>query len=67
MAAIGGYQSRTLRDFVTLVVQGISSSIARLTTKVNNFALKPALISMAQQSQFRATLLEDHKLHLSAF
>jgi len=46
MAGIGGDQRRTLEDFVTLIVQGISSSIALLTTESNNFGLKPALISM---------------------
>jgi len=45
MAGIGGEQRRKLRDFVTIEVQGISLSITWPTIKVNNFELKPALIS----------------------
>ena len=40
---------------------------SRLNVEANNFELKPASISMVQQSQFRGTLLEDPNLHLSAF
>ena len=58
---------RTLRDFVTPGVQGIASSIAQPTIDVNNFELKPALISMVQQSQFGRTSLEDPNLHFSVF
>ena len=43
-------QGTTLRDFITPGVEGISSSIARPTVEVNNFELRPALISMVQQS-----------------
>jgi len=48
MDAEAGGQRRTLRDFITPGVQGISSSISRLTVEVNNFELRPALISMVQ-------------------
>ena len=61
MAGIGG-DKRTLWDFVTLGVQGISSNVEAIS-----FELKPALISMGQQSQFRGTPLEDPNLHLSIF
>ena len=64
MAGGGGEQRRTLRDFVTPGVQGITSSIAYPNVKANNFDLKPALIFMVQQSQFGGTLLEDANLHL---
>ena len=50
MARRGGDQRRTLRDFVTPRVQGIASSTARPTVDANNFELKPALISIVQQS-----------------
>jgi len=60
-------QRRTLRDFVTPGVQGITSSIARPTVDANNFMLKLTLISMVQQSQFGGTPLEDLNLHLSVF
>ena len=67
MAVVGGNQRRTLRVLVTLGVQGISWSIAQPKVEANNFELKPALISMVQQSQFRGTPLEDPNLHLSVF
>jgi len=63
MAGEGGDQRRTLWDFVTLGVQGIASSIARPNVDANNFELKPAVISMVQQSQFGGTPLEDSNLH----
>ena len=45
-------------------VQGIASSIARPNIDANNFELKPAFISIVQQSQFGGTPLEDPNLHL---
>lgn len=56
-----------LRDFVTLGVQGIASSIACPNVDTNNFEHKLALISMVQQSQFGSTSLEDPNLHLLVF
>ena len=67
MAGIGDDQRRTLLDFLTPRVQGISSSIARPTIEANNFELKPALTSMVQQSQLGGTPLEDPNLHISVF
>ena len=64
---MAGEERRTLRDFVTPGVQGIASSIAQLTVDAKNFKLKPALISMVQQSQFDGTPLKDPNLHLSVF
>ena len=64
---MAGEERRTLRDFVTLGVQGIASSIARPVVDANNFQLKPALIFMVQQSQFGRTPLEDLNLPLSVF
>ena len=63
--SMAGEARRTLHDFVTLGVQGMASTIARPTMDANNFELKPALISMLQQSQFGGTPLEDPNLHLS--
>jgi len=45
-------EERTLRDFLTPGAQGIALSIAQSTVEANNFELKPALMSMVQQSQF---------------
>ena len=64
-AGAGG--QRTLWDFITPEFQGISSSITRPTVEVNNFELKPMLISMVQQSQFGGSPMEDPNLHLSIF
>ena len=58
---------RTFLDFVTPGVQGIGSSITRPTVDANNFELKPALISMVQQSRFSGTPLEDPNVYLSIF
>jgi len=67
MASRRGDQRKTLRKFVTLWVQDITSSIARLNVEVNNFDLKPTLILMMQESQFGGTLMKDPNLHLSVF
>jgi len=60
-------QRRTLQDFVTPRVKGIGSSISRPAVNANNFELKPALISIVQQSQLGRTPLEDPNLQLSVF
>ena len=60
-------QRRTLQDFITPGVQGISSSITRPTVEVNNFEFRAALISMVQQSQFGGSPMEDPNLQLSIF
>jgi len=49
---MAGEERRSLRDFVTSKVQGIASSITQPVVDANNFELKPALISMVQQSHF---------------
>jgi len=67
MDAGAGGQRRTLRDFINLGVQEISSSISRPIVEVNNFELRPALMSMVQQSQFGGSPMEDPNLHLSIF
>jgi len=63
----GDDQRRILWDFVTLGVQGISSSIARPNVEAHNFELKPPLVSLVQKSQFQSTTLEDPNLHLLVF
>jgi len=60
-------QGRTLWDFITPEVQGISSTITRSTVEMNNFELRPVLISMVQQSQFGGSPMEDPNVHLSIF
>jgi len=60
-------QRETLRDFITLGDQGISSSIARPIVEVNNFELRPTVISVVQQSQFGGSPMNYPNLHLSIF
>jgi len=67
MDATLGSQRRTLQDFVTHGVQGISSSIARPTVEVNYFELRPALVSVVLQTQFGGSPMEDPNLHLLIF
>jgi len=62
-----GEERRTLRDFIIPRVQWNASSIAQPAVDANNFELKPALISMVQQSLFSESPLEDPNLHLLVF
>ena len=48
MAGGGGDLIGALRDFATLGVEGIASSIARPNVDANHFELKLALISIVQ-------------------
>jgi len=50
MAGGAGDQRRMLKDFVIAGVKGITSSITHPNVDANNFELKPALVSMVQQS-----------------
>ena len=59
--------SRPLRDFSTPLVNGIHDSIQRPSIQANNFELKPSIIQMVQNSQFRGTALEDPNLHIASF
>jgi len=60
-------QRRTLRDYVTPGAHSQTPGITIPPVAANNFELKPALISMVQQSQFGGSLMEDPNLHLSVF
>ena len=62
-----GNQRRTVRNFITLGVHDIISSIARPTGEAYNFKLNLALISMVQQAQARGNPMEYPNLHLSVF
>ena len=47
--------NRALRDFpLPGTGTGLQTSIARPTTNVNNFEIKPTLIQIVQQFQFRS-------------
>jgi len=60
-------QRRTLRDYVTPGVDSQTPGITIPPIAAHNFELKPALISMVQQSQFGGSLMEDPNLHLLVF
>jgi len=60
-------QRRTLCDYVTLGAHSQTPGITIPPVAAHNFELKPALISMVQQSQFGGSPMEDPNLHLSVF
>ena len=67
MSGIGGDQRRTLLDFVTIGVQGISSSIAWPTLEANNFVLKTSAHINGVVIPFRTHLVRRSKLTLLSF
>jgi len=58
-------QRRTLRDYVTPGAHSETPGITIPPVAAHNFELKPALISVVQQSQFGGLPMEDPNLHLS--
>ena len=60
-------EAHTLRDYLRPVVNENYSGIRRQTINANNFELKPGLIAMVQQQQFRGLPSEDPHNHLSSF
>ncbi|KAJ3676237.1 hypothetical protein LUZ60_003649 [Juncus effusus] len=55
---------KTLRGHATPDAGLVRSSIKAPTVGVNNFDLKPALLSIIQQNQLGGSLTEDPKLYL---
>jgi len=60
-------QRRTLRDYVTPGAHSQTPGITIPPIAANNFKLKPALISMVQQSHLGGSPMEDSNLHLPVF
>ena len=56
-----------MEDFWRPIIRDEYSAIRQLTIGVNNFELKPALITMVQQHQFTGHLSEDTNEHLGRF
>jgi len=54
-------------NFVTLGAHSQTSGITIPPITANNFELKPAMISMVQQSQFGGLPMKDPNLHLFVF
>ena len=60
-------EQRTLRDSVRPIVNDNYSGIQCQTINVNNFELKPALINMVQQNQYRGLAHKDPNVQLATF
>ena len=57
----------TMEDFRRPIIQDEYSAIRQPTIDVNNFELRPALITMVQQDQFTGHPTEDPNEHLGRF
>ncbi|XP_044489283.1 uncharacterized protein LOC123213766 [Mangifera indica] len=58
---------RVLRDFAITTTHDGYSSVVRPAVVVNNFEIKPSIVQMGQQNQFRGLENEDPHVHLSRF
>ena len=56
-----------MEDFWRPIIQDEYSAIRQPTVDVNNFELKPALITMVQQQQFTGHPTEDPNEHMGRF
>ena len=56
-----------MEDFLRPVIQDEYSTVRQLSIEVNNFELKPALITMVQQHQFTGHPSEDLNEHMGRF
>ena len=57
----------TMEDFWRPVIQEEYSVVRQPAIEVNNFELKPALITMVQQNQFTGHPTKDHNEHMGRF
>ena len=57
----------TIEDFCMPIIQGEYSIVRQPAVEVNNFELKPALITMVQQHQFKSHPSKDPNEHLGRF
>lgn len=60
-------ENKPLKDYAAPSTRGMRSSIRRPPIEVNNFELKPTLLSMIQQNEFEGAPREDLNLHLKVF
>ncbi|KAK4265654.1 hypothetical protein QN277_026678 [Acacia crassicarpa] len=58
---------RTMGDYMTLNSARIKTSIINPAVNVNNFEIKPSLISLVQQSSFSGSDLENPNQHIETF
>ena len=59
--------NNTMEDFWRSIIQEEYSAVRQPAIQVNNFELKPALITMVQQNQFTGRPSEDPNEHLGRF
>ena len=59
--------NNTMEDFWKSIIQEEYSAVRQPAIQVNNFELKPALITMVQQNQFTGRPSEDPNEHLGRF
>ena len=60
-------EQRVLRDYFRPVVNDNYFGIWRQTINANNFELKPTLINMVKQNQYRGLAHKDPNVHLTTF
>ncbi|XP_042472515.1 uncharacterized protein LOC122055205 [Zingiber officinale] len=58
---------KLLKDYAPPYARGVRSSITRPPIEANNFEIKPAVIHMVQQNQFRGGPHEDPNHYLELF
>ncbi|KAI4313187.1 hypothetical protein L6164_026185 [Bauhinia variegata] len=58
---------RTMRDYMRPLVEDCTLGIRRPTITMNNFEMKPSLIHLVQQNQFRGDKTENPYTHISIF
>ena len=59
--------TRVLRDYVLPQATDLTSSIVNPAVKVNNFELRPALVSFVEKDQFSGRPTENPHIHLRNF
>ena len=65
--AMAARDTRVLRDYVLPQATGLTSSIVNPAVEVNNFELRPALVSFVEKDQFSGRPTENPHIHLRNF
>ena len=64
---MAGRDTRVLRDYVLPQATSLTSSIVNPALEVNNFELRPALVSFVEKGQFSGRPMENPHIHLRNF
>ena len=59
--------TKTIYDYVTLIVMDTIFRINRPPILANNFKIKLAIIQMIQANQFNGSQAKDHNAHIASF